>query len=63
MQSEFRVIEPDVFPLPQTLHILILKLKIKTCLYMFVVVDKYHNLPHEKETYHLHGNGSHFKNN
>ena len=30
---------------------------------MFLVVDKFHNLAHEKEIYHLHGNSSHFQNN
>lgn len=49
MQSEFRVIEPDVFPLHENSAYFNAEVKDKDHVYKCLVVDKYHNLACEKE--------------
>lgn len=49
MQSEFRVIEPDVFPLHKNSAYFNAEVKDKDHVYKCLVVDKYHNLACEKE--------------
>lgn len=49
MQSEFRVIEPDVFPLHENSAYFNAEVKDKDHVYKCLVVDKYNNLACEKE--------------